>query len=134
MIDDNERQAVIHAVKVLVDEMGFDEDNTEENLQPPPAKRTFQDFAEWEDADDTIYSDVSFDSEIARYLKVKLDGLEAHRPDDVFQWWIRRCQEFPRLSKVTRHVLCIPASSAPSERTFSICGRILEHAIPAWAH
>lgn len=87
MIDDNERQAVIHAVKVLVDEMGFDEDNTEENLQPPPAKRTLQDFAEWEDADDTMDSEVSFDSEIGRYLKVKLDGLEAHRTDDVLQWW-----------------------------------------------
>lgn len=42
MVDDNERQAVIHAVKVLVDELGFDEDNTEENLQPPPPKRTLR--------------------------------------------------------------------------------------------
>lgn len=89
-------------------------------------KTAFQDFAEWEDADDTMDIDVSFDSEIARYLKVKLDGLEAHRPNDVHQWWKRRCQEFLRLSKVTRHVLCISASSAPSERAFSICGRILE--------
>ncbi|KAL1259279.1 hypothetical protein QQF64_009856 [Cirrhinus molitorella] len=125
MIDDHERQAVIHAVKVLVDELGFDE-NREENLPPPAKKSAFKDFAEWEDADDTMDSDVSIDSEIAEYLKVKLDGSEAHGPKDVLQWWKRRCQEFPRLSKLTRHVLCIPASSAPSERAFSICGRILE--------
>ncbi len=32
MIGDNKRQSVIHAVKVLVDELGFDEESTEENL------------------------------------------------------------------------------------------------------
>lgn len=47
MIDVNERQAVI---KVPVDELWYDEENTEENLQPQPAKKAaFQDFAEWED-------------------------------------------------------------------------------------
>lgn len=41
MIGDNKGQSVIHAVKVLVDELGFDEENTEENLTAtchlPPA-------------------------------------------------------------------------------------------------
>lgn len=119
MMDDKEKQAVIRAVKVLVGVLGFDE-NREENLPPPAKKSAFHDFAEWEDADNTMDSDVSIDSEIAGYLKVKLDGSEAHGPKDVLQWWKRQCQEFPRLSKLTRHVLCIPASSAPSERAFSI--------------
>lgn len=61
---------MIHAIKVLLDELGFDEVNTEEHLQPPPAKKAaFQDFAEWEDAD-TMDNDVWLDSEITGYLKV----------------------------------------------------------------
>lgn len=68
--------------------MGFYE-NREENLLPPAKHSAFQDFAEWEDVDDTMDSDVSIDSEIAGYLKVRLDGSEAHRPKDVLQWWKR---------------------------------------------
>lgn len=61
MIDVNERQAVI---TVPVDELWFGEENTEENLQPQPAKKAaFQDFAEWEDAD-TMNSDVPLHSKI----------------------------------------------------------------------
>lgn len=61
---------MIHAIKVLLDELRFDEVSPEEHLQTPPAKKAaFQDFAEWEDAD-TMDNDVWLDSEITGYLKV----------------------------------------------------------------
>ena len=47
------------------------------------------------------------------------------KPDiftDPLEWWKLRCVEFPHIAKVARKVLCIPASSAPSERVFSAAG------------
>lgn len=61
MTDVSETQAVII---VQVDELWFEEENTEENLQPQPARKAvLKDFAEWEHAD-TMNSDVPLDSKI----------------------------------------------------------------------
>lgn len=43
-------------------------------------------------------------------------------PDDVLSWWSTQGQTFPRLSKLARTILPIPATSAPSERIFSTAG------------
>jgi hypothetical protein len=37
-------------------------------------------------------------------------------------WWERNSTHFPLLSEAARRILCIPASSAPSERVFSSAG------------
>ncbi|KAL2095497.1 hypothetical protein ACEWY4_010216 [Coilia grayii] len=126
MIDANERQQVTEAVKELTEEMGFHFETGENAEPPPPKKVTFRDFEEWEDVGAMGADLQSLDSEIEDYLKVKLDGSESHQPNDILMWWKKHCYEFPTLAKLARHVLCIPGSSAPSERAFSICGRILE--------
>ena len=38
------------------------------------------------------------------------------------EWWKLRCQKYPILSRVARALLCITATSAPSERLFSSAG------------
>ena len=37
-------------------------------------------------------------------------------------WWKARRGDFPILSELVRRTLCVPASSAPSERLFSHAG------------
>ena len=46
----------------------------------------------------------------------------AKLPNDPLQWWRKHCQQLPLLSEVARKVLCIPATSASSERLFSTAG------------
>ena len=43
-------------------------------------------------------------------------------PSNPLLWWKEHQAEFPQLSKLARRVLCIPATSAPSERIFSVAG------------
>jgi hypothetical protein len=66
--------------------------------------------------------------EFDAYIKMaRLPRLD-RRPDasvvinDPLLWWKEHARELPTLSELARRVLCIPATSAPSERVFSVAG------------
>mmetsp|Transcript_16946 Transcript_16946/g.43518 ORF Transcript_16946/g.43518 Transcript_16946/m.43518 type:complete len:106 (-) Transcript_16946:722-1039(-) len=46
-------------------------------------------------------------------------------PSDPLVWWSKRRTHFPRLFKIAKRLLAIPASSAPSERVFSLASLVL---------
>ena len=45
--------------------------------------------------------------------------------DQVLSWWKQNCGVFPNVAKLAQQYLCVPASSVPSERVFSLCGCIV---------
>ena len=48
---------------------------------------------------------------------------EEHKiPTNPLLWWKMHAADFPQLAKLARRVMCIPATSAPSERIFSVAG------------
>ena len=51
--------------------------------------------------------------------------LQIGEKDDPLAWWKTNSTRFPVLSKLARMWLAIPATSAPSERIFSLAGRVL---------
>lgn len=54
--------------------------------------------------------------ELSRYLDVKAENIDT----DVFAYWFSKKQEFPCLYKMAKDYLPVLASSASSERVFSI--------------
>lgn len=47
-------------------------------------------------------------------------------PDsNALEWWQKNQDRFPKLTKLARKLMCIPASSVPSERVFSTSGNIV---------
>lgn len=71
----------------------------------------------------TANSSVSaIDSEI---LKYKNTNVTLYDDFNILQWWNENKNEFPLLFKLSCRILAIPASSAPSERVFSIARTIL---------
>ena len=46
--------------------------------------------------------------------------------DDVLSWWKKQTETFPKLALLAKGVLAVPATSAPSERIFSIAGLVVQ--------
>ena len=46
-------------------------------------------------------------------------------PENVFDFWLQKSNEFPTLSRLAFSVFCVPATSAPVELIFSKSGLIL---------
>ncbi|XP_063742293.1 E3 SUMO-protein ligase ZBED1-like [Eleginops maclovinus] len=70
-------------------------------------------------------STVSEEESVKMELTVYLQTTEVDSDADPLDWW--RCHQtnFPRIAKLARQYLCIPATSAPSERVFSTGGNIV---------
>ncbi len=58
--------------------------------------------------------------ELQAYQRVK--QIDAY--DDPLTWWQHHENEFPLTSRLAKRLLCIPATSAPSERMFSSAGLV----------
>lgn len=64
--------------------------------------------------------------EIDRYVDAPLDVASMTKNDfSVLNWWKDNSGMFPLMSQLAKKFLCIPASSTPSERVFSLAGNIV---------
>lgn len=65
------------------------------------------------------------DQAIAFELQAYLHSGTLDTEEDPLVWWKQSYQHFPRLAVLAKKYLCIPATSASSERVFSTGGNIV---------
>ena len=59
--------------------------------------------------------------EVGSYLKGKVCA----RKTNVLEWWKLNESWFPNIAKLAKAVICVPATTTPSERFFSAAGNIV---------
>jgi zinc finger BED domain-containing protein 1 (E3 SUMO-protein ligase ZBED1) len=89
------------------------------------------------DVDRDILPDISLEdkvtAELAHYRALPvLPGKKTDAAGKIVHvnpllWWRDQQEKLPIMSKLARRVLCIPATSAPSERVFSAAGLTIAH-------
>lgn len=92
--------------------------------QPPPNKKmTLAAFFKKNVPESSSHQSeaVKVETELATYLLTP----EVDPDTDPLQWWKRHEPNFPRLSNLAKKYLSVPATSAPSERLFSVGGGIV---------
>jgi hypothetical protein len=62
----------------------------------------------------------SVETELNAYTRVQQVPLDT----DPLMWWKQHVQEFPHLSRMSRHHLVVPVTSASPERLFSSVGLV----------
>jgi hypothetical protein len=65
-------------------------------------------------------SSVNGETELNAYMRVQ----QVAKDTDPLIWWKQHQQEFPRLARMTRQYLAVPASSSSPERLFSSVGLV----------
>ncbi|XP_077403113.1 E3 SUMO-protein ligase ZBED1-like isoform X4 [Vanacampus margaritifer] len=68
---------------------------------------------------------VTEEESVREELTVYLQAADVDSDVNPFDWWRCRQTSFPRVAKLARRYLCIPATSAPSERAFSADGNLV---------
>lgn len=89
--------------------------------QPPPKKQKLSLLEEALQTKITNTKSSYSSAELTGYLNMQDIGWK----EDPLQWWRDHKHLFPRIARLSQKYLCIPATSAPSERLFSDGGQIV---------
>ena len=118
-----ERQEIFKSIE---DEMSYltETDLAKENekeMEDSAAKKRKLglEFYESDSEEESDFDEVK--TEIQLYKKEPMLDKEC----DPLEWWKKRSERYPLLSKMVRKYLCVPATSVESERTFSSLGLLL---------
>ncbi|XP_065177356.1 uncharacterized protein LOC135808138 [Sycon ciliatum] len=89
----------------------------------PAPKRTPQDLDLFFGA--ATVEEVSYSAAVERELEVYFSETTAPPATNPLKWWCINEDRLPHLAKVAKAILCVPATSVPSERVFSAAGHIV---------
>ncbi len=73
-----------------------------------------------------FYSELYADAALPISNEVDVYIGNTDKSTDILGYWKAKASVLPKLAKVAQYVLCIPATSTSSERSFSIAGRTLD--------
>ncbi|XP_048014366.1 zinc finger BED domain-containing protein 4-like [Megalobrama amblycephala] len=104
------------------EELSASHGEEETDAPPPPAKKKQQEISMLMQADDEEEEERgdSAKTEMEQYLR---DASKLQ--SGPLAWWKQNSDRYPKLAFAAKHLLCVPATSTPSERIFSKAGYIV---------
>lgn len=129
--NDTKRELIYSAMNTLISD-----DVSKPTPDSPQKRKSSSDISLlYDDFDDSDSEDAANSGE-SRYCKELTQYLRLSSPEDagfrtendsvaLAQWWYNHREVFPKLFRLFMRVSSIPASSAQSERCFSITGQII---------
>jgi hypothetical protein len=112
-----EQAEAIEYITDQLDQLPLILPNTDTVTEQPAKRRR----VEIDEIDDDLV-DTTQESEIAKYQSAVVPSGTCK---DILLWWRDHKEEYPGLCLVARNVLCVMASSAASERNFSLAGHVV---------
>ncbi|XP_073727057.1 E3 SUMO-protein ligase ZBED1-like [Misgurnus anguillicaudatus] len=122
-LDIIKKRAVTELSALCSEEEGPAVQMCQEEQSPPPKKKTLAAF--FKKAAPASLSHQTVKEKVEAELTTYLLGPEVDPDTDQLEWWKQHQPNFTRLSRLARKYLAIPATSAPSERVFSVGGGIV---------
>lgn len=90
------------------------------------SKTLFDSFADSDEDETTNGAQGIYCQELEQYLNAPIpNDDDCNDSTSLRQWWFKQRLQFPNLFKLFMKISAIPASSAPSERCFSVTGQII---------
>lgn len=129
MLTDQEKIEVTEEIKIKIEFIKNDANCTQEIIErntsaassaPPKPKRAKTCFDEFGDSSESE-EEPRIESEIEEYLKYKVI-----KDEPILEFWKKNVKKYPALSILAKKILCVPASSASSERNFSTAGIVVD--------
>ena len=119
ILSEEDRQEVKEHVNDHLDQQPL-KPRTQDDPEPPSKRRRVDSISEFDDAFDD--DSITYDSELDSYLALKIN---TQSPSDILLWWKNNAQQFPGLAILAQNTLGVMATSAASERNFSLAGHVV---------
>lgn len=126
---DDAREKTYASIDSLISNGGMPPKQMVEKSNAKNSQNLFEEFAESEDEDNANSDQLEYCHELNEYMRMpspsNSEFLNTDDSDALAEWWYKNKSIFPNLFKLFMQISAIPASSASSERCFSVTGLIL---------
>ena len=124
-LDSSERGAVF---RILVEVIGNDSnEQVEDTISTAKRLKTVEeDILDYAASSGSSGSNSPNDSRLSNIIEKEVSlYCSDDEIDHALEWWRLNSHRFPNISQFARHMLCIQATSVPSERLFSAAGNLV---------
>ncbi|KAJ8006377.1 hypothetical protein DPEC_G00134590 [Dallia pectoralis] len=123
------KSRIMSEMKDLAQKEGTHSENTEaQTMEPPSEKKTKRSLGSLLKTNPSPTPTASF-MHLEQAVEAELNSYffspTIHSEADPLAWWKLHQVTYPKLTKLARKYLCIPAASSPSEMLFSTSGNVV---------